>query len=478
MENEFRPLQSSVSKFQSIDRRSKYDIFKEITPQIRAILLGEGIKEWTVDNWNCIIASLRILRNCCVQNSQVQQELCESGTTELIRNFLLKTKEERNEIIATIETSLWKMSLQLFVNAAAGNVTTQGLLWQQLFPSFFESVLEIGNRELLGILSALCYTCVCHSLAHRKELLSPAGISLLRSLILATLVDGKVAEDNIVEWIHFLINRLTRDNLVSNTFDSLADIKESTEPGSVSDGQLILLKLLDAQFYASPLLSEDILSMIPWLVQLFSELYTPTVDSALIISPEEENVPMNVSSNDVESLFLILQIFGNLTSYTNQEYHQPIIDSLSQQGMFQMLVELLSRARKTELKLAEGEKKKKPNNIDPDKADTQNFSFGFKRDLIRIIGNMCYRNRVCQDQARELEAIPLLLDHCKVDTRNPYIREWSIMALRNVCEGNVENQAIVGDLKVLEVAPSEELEELGLQAEVQGTKVKITRADF
>lgn len=137
---------------------------------------------------------------------------------------------------------------------------------------------------------------------------------------------------------HFLINRLTQDNLVSNAFDSLADVKDSTEPGSVSDAQLILLKLLDAQFYASPLLSEEILSMIPWLVQLFSQLYTPTVDSALIISPEEENVPMNVSSNDVESLFLILQIFGNLTSYTNQEYHQPIIDSLSQQGMFQMLV--------------------------------------------------------------------------------------------------------------------------------------------
>lgn len=52
------------------------------------------------------------------------------------------------------------------------------------------------------------------------------------------------------------------------------------------------------------------------------------------------------------------------------------------------------------------------------------------------------------------------------------------MALRNLCEGNVENQAIVGDLKILEVAPSEELEELGLQAEVEGTKVKITRADL
>ena len=58
------------------------------------------------------------------------------------------------------------------------------------------------------------------------------------------------------------------------------------------------------------------------------------------------------------------------------------------------------------------------------------------------------------------------------------IREWSVLALRNACEGNTENQEIVGNLKALEVEKSSELEELGLQAEVEGTKVKITRTDF
>merc|ERR1711981_348844 len=49
--------------------------------------------------------------------------------------------------------------------------------------------------------------------------------------------------------------------------------------------------------------------------------------------------------------------------------------------------------------------------------------------------------------------IRALLNCCKVDDYNPYIREHAIMALRFALEGNEENQAVVRGLEKMGVDP-------------------------
>jgi len=57
------------------------------------------------------------------------------------------------------------------------------------------------------------------------------------------------------------------------------------------------------------------------------------------------------------------------------------------------------------------------------------------------------------------------------------IREWAIVAIRNVLAGNLENQRIVGELEAQKPVQSAELERLGIQVKMNnGGKVSVRRS--
>ncbi|KAK1132720.1 hypothetical protein K0M31_014098 [Melipona bicolor] len=116
------------------------------------------------------------------------------------------------------------------------------------------------------------------------------------------------------------------------------------------------------------------------------------------------------------------------------------------------------------------------NKLNTTMTDLQNYpTFGFKAGLIRIIGNMCYRNKECQDLLRETNAVPLLLDCCNIDARNPLIMQWTILALRNLCEDNPANQEIIRNCSRVGVVESSVLREMGvtLHEDEDGKKIGI-----
>lgn len=102
-------------------------------------------------------------------------------------------------------------------------------------------------------------------------------------------------------------------------------------------------------------------------------------------------------------------------------------------------------------------------------------TFGFKAGLIRIIGNMSYRNKEYQDLLREMDVVPLLLDCCNIDARNPLIMQWTILALRNLCEDNPANQEIIRNCNRVGVVESSVLQEMGvaLHEDEEGKKIGI-----
>ncbi|XP_015186462.1 PREDICTED: uncharacterized protein LOC107071730 [Polistes dominula] len=89
-------------------------------------------------------------------------------------------------------------------------------------------------------------------------------------------------------------------------------------------------------------------------------------------------------------------------------------------------------------------------------------AYGFKAGLIRVIGNMSYKNKQCQDIIRETDTIPLLFDCCNIDARNPLIMQWTILAVRNLCEDNVENQKVISTFTKVGVLENSFLKENGL----------------
>ncbi|KAI9464612.1 spinocerebellar ataxia type 10 protein domain-containing protein [Lactarius psammicola] len=70
------------------------------------------------------------------------------------------------------------------------------------------------------------------------------------------------------------------------------------------------------------------------------------------------------------------------------------------------------------------------------------FSY-LKRDLVRLLGILCYNNEVMQDRVRVCGGIPVVLNLCVIDDRNPYLREHALFALRNLLHNNSENKAVV-----------------------------------
>ncbi|XP_066245060.1 uncharacterized protein [Euwallacea similis] len=99
-----------------------------------------------------------------------------------------------------------------------------------------------------------------------------------------------------------------------------------------------------------------------------------------------------------------------------------------------------------------------------------NLVFGFKADLVRLIANLCWKNQVMQDLAREAELIPVLLDCCNMDAKNPFIIQWAILAVRNICENNKENQLIIGSLTQKKFINSEVLENFGVKLHDNGKR--------
>ncbi|XP_044735528.1 ataxin-10 [Chrysoperla carnea] len=88
--------------------------------------------------------------------------------------------------------------------------------------------------------------------------------------------------------------------------------------------------------------------------------------------------------------------------------------------------------------------------------------FGFKAALIRVVGNLCWKNTENQNLVRELEGIQLLLDCCNIDARNPFIIQWVIFAVRNLCEGNPDNQKLIAGMTKAKTVDSETLQKMGI----------------
>lgn len=71
--------------------------------------------------------------------------------------------------------------------------------------------------------------------------------------------------------------------------------------------------------------------------------------------------------------------------------------------------------------------------------------------------------------------LAVLLCFCGTDFDNPFTREWALLAVRNACENNLENQRFIDSLQPQEISiQSEELMKLGMQVKMSGQTGKFS----
>lgn len=105
------------------------------------------------------------------------------------------------------------------------------------------------------------------------------------------------------------------------------------------------------------------------------------------------------------------------------------------------------------------------------------YSYGLRGDLLRVISNVCFNRRCNQDAVRNSgNGLFVVLNQCNVDENSPYLREWSILAIRNLCENNLENQQAIANLRIEGTVNSSVIEKAGMKIEMSPDgKPKLVR---
>lgn len=71
-----------------------------------------------------------------------------------------------------------------------------------------------------------------------------------------------------------------------------------------------------------------------------------------------------------------------------------------------------------------------------------------------------------KDMIRTREGLPVILSYCVTDFENPLCREYALMCIRNLCEGNLENQRFIESLQPQQVLQDETLLAQGIRIEM------------
>lgn len=91
---------------------------------------------------------------------------------------------------------------------------------------------------------------------------------------------------------------------------------------------------------------------------------------------------------------------------------------------------------------------------------------GCKASLVRLVANIVHLNNSAQLLALSLGCVQLVLNAVKVDTKQPLIREWALLATRNLCEDNLVVQEEIQKLKATQVVDTPELKKMGIKTEL------------
>ncbi|EGC32408.1 hypothetical protein DICPUDRAFT_89226 [Dictyostelium purpureum] len=238
------------------------------------------------------------------------------------------------------------------------------------------------------------------------------------------------------------------------------------------------------------------------------------------LSGETQKTTTALNQFDFDAVFFFIKIFANITTYSDEMVHLQLTkyktndkNSATQEvdSMSRVLSETNqhdnaidpSSTDKYDLNTLlrkkglvgicigslhgnyDGSNTAPPSETDQDNTNIKTKGFnqscesedkGFKKEIIRILGNLAHKNFNNQNEIRELGGIELILNHCRFDIKNPYIKEWSVFAIRNLCEENQENQNVINNLKMEGIANQKELNDLGIEVGVENGAVKFKNA--
>lgn len=98
-----------------------------------------------------------------------------------------------------------------------------------------------------------------------------------------------------------------------------------------------------------------------------------------------------------------------------------------------------------------------------------------KSALIEVIAQLVHENFEMQEQVRLLHGLEIILSCCIIDDSNPFIKERSIICIKQLLAGNPENQNFSRSLEARKVVDEKVLEEVGYEIKIDDGNVTYAK---
>ncbi|XP_053775679.1 ataxin-10 [Desmodus rotundus] len=418
------------------------DILKKSSHAVELACRDPSQVEHLASSLQLITECFRCLRNACIECPGNQNSIRNLDTVGVAVDLILLFRELRAEQEALL--TAFRCGLQFLGNIASRNEDSQALVWVHAFPELFLSCLNHPDKKIVSYSSMILFTSL--NSERMKELEENLNIAI-------DVIDAHQKQPE-SEW-PFLI--------ITDHFLKSPELVKAMYAKMSNQERVTLLDVILAKIAGEEPLTKDDVPVFLGHAELIAGTFVDQCKTVLNLASEQRD--------DEEALATIrlLDVLCEMTANTDLLGHLQGYPGLLERGI--ELLRLIHAAGNDSTNIfsssgcvrAEG--------------DVSSVAEGFKSHLIRLIGNVCYRNKDNQDKVGELDGIPLILDSCSLDDSNPFLTQWAVYAIRNLTEDNSQNQDLIAKMEEQGLADTSLLKKMGFEVEKRGGKLVLRATD-
>ena len=407
----------------------------------------------------------RVCRNMCVQNVEVQCMLSD-GVVSLVKQHLLNLNllsKGRGFGWESAVSKFNQMCAMMLGNWIAGNETTTAHAWLLMSENngFFHLLtLSKDDIKLLDVTCMLLYNCIRNSSTRQKEL--ACNVDIMRLLISRLVKGGGVSmdgrdiaaledDDSIFQWCSLIFESLFAADLLPDVHSSLR-LDDGVTAGNIVIWKMLLHILEENKgSHAAYKLTASTLTFIVAELQSLSPVYirnrlnTNGTKTSIL----EDRVLVDEKVRE-EIIRLLLVILCEVTMKEDRCDNDVILNSDILPLLLQFFPSKLTNPDdiQTKSKVAALQASLRGGQV-------EDVSSIIRSLAMRLIANLSHKSNLCASKLMDLGGISVVLSQTGLDVSSPILREWSLFAVRNLCEGSEEVQEFIMSLEKYEQRPVE-----------------------
>ncbi|CAO3594616.1 unnamed protein product [Absidia cylindrospora] len=405
-----------------------------------------------------------LTRNVTAANPSGQTLALEYGVIHTLAPLILCYLPQ----LDTFSALIVRVSTQAACNMVTGSEAILDTVWKSWCldqqPPLWNQVIESNDKDTVTSGLILISQCIRNNKDRCGNLVTTSGGIAYLKAVVEEIDRAHTEETN----QHFELGYIIVSELLKNGYfvDALQVLEDPESSDEINQHQTVIVKLFDSTLYKHPEISIPIstkdLEKLSGLLCLLSNQACQVINHAVTTHRDHlSNLELDKVSLMYTCLVLLLQIINLLLTLTTTHGKEMKSILLAHNGL-SAIIELL-RQCETMVEWKDKEKSK--------------LGFDYvKREIVKCIGALCYKDKDTQDKVRTLGGLSMILNQMKIDDTNPYIREHATVTLRYLLEGNSENQQMIQDMTPIQAVQNDELNEMGLNASLVDGKVHLEQS--